>query len=164
MAAIGIVDDTRDDNHGVSFHRRHLDAVDGQHRRNANERFRDNPSRVESLGRRRGHRLMDTKKLETVVVWATLVLVVYEVYKSFVTSTASTAAQLGGGTLSNVAAGLQEDVTNLFAGGGLGSGLIADPFAASSSIPTGSTEIVPADGGDPTYVAPGSSTIVGWGY
>lgn len=103
---------------------------------------------------------MDTKKLQIVVVWATIVLVVYEVYKSLTSSS----AQLGGGTLSNVTAGLQEDVTSLFGGTSLPSGLLPDPFAAATSIPAGSTEIVPADGGDPTYVAPGTSNIAGWGY
>jgi hypothetical protein len=107
---------------------------------------------------------MNNDKLITVVVWSTIVLVVYELYKNFASTSASTAAQLGGGTLANVTSGLSEEVAGLFGGSSLPSGLLSDPFSASTSIPAGATEIVPADGSDPTYILPGSSTIAGFGY
>jgi hypothetical protein len=98
---------------------------------------------------------MDTKKLITVVVWATVVLVAYEVYKSLFNS--STSSQLGGGTTGEVASGLAESVGNLLAGSSVLNS-VSTPLLTS---PSGLDTINLADD---SFSLPNSSDVAGFLY
>jgi uncharacterized protein YcfJ len=101
---------------------------------------------------------MDTKKLITIVVWATLAVIVYEVYqKIYVTPTAAPASN-GTGALQGASAG-----------GTLGTAL-GDLLGGGTSTPTAAgsvggylSQLVSLEGGDADFYNSTSDAIEAFG-